>query len=78
MFYDFINFPVFFVSLAIGLFYVYISVPRPKVIYVYPTPDNLRSFQYKDDAENCFSFDVKEEKCPSNGKFKVVPVQTSK
>ena len=53
-----ISLPIFIVSLAVGLFYVYISVPKPKVIYVYPTPDNIRNFQFKDHADNCFSFDV--------------------
>ena len=37
----FINIPVFIISLAIGIFLVYVGNPRPSVIYVYPTPDNL-------------------------------------
>jgi hypothetical protein len=73
--FKYISFPIFLVSLAIGLFYVYISVPRPKIVYVYPTPDNLHKFQYKDHADNCFSFDVKEVACPSGGKIKNIPVQ---
>ena len=33
----FISFPVFLLSLAIGLFVVYLSSPDTKNIYVYPT-----------------------------------------
>jgi len=69
-----ISLPIFIVSLAVGLFYVYISVPNPKIIYVYPTPDN--KFQFKDHAENCFSFDAKEVSCAkAKGQVKKIPVQ---
>jgi hypothetical protein len=71
-----ISIPIFIVSLAVGLFYVYISVPNPKIIYVYPTPDNIRNFQFKDHADNCFSFDAKEVSCAkANGQVKKIPVQ---
>jgi len=71
-----ISLPVFIISLAVGLFYVYISVPNPKIIYVYPTHDNIRNFQYKDHADNCFSFDAKEVSCANaKGKIKKIPVQ---
>ena len=74
--FNFISLPVFILSLSIGLFYVYISVPNPKVIYVYPTPDNLRNFQFKDHAHNCFSFKAKEVPCDKvNGPLKKIPVQ---
>ena len=67
---------MFFVSLAIGLFYIYISSPVPKVIYIYPTPDNVHTIQYKDQASNCFAFDTKEVSCPKGDKnVKRVPIQ---
>jgi hypothetical protein len=71
-----ISLPVFIVSLSIGLFYVYISVPNPKIIYVYPTPDNLRNFQFTDRADNFFSFKAKEVPCDkAKGAVKKIPVQ---
>ena len=39
MYMKFLNVPLFLVSLAIGLFVVYISMPATQVIYVYPNPD---------------------------------------
>ena len=36
----FISIPVFIVSLAIGIFVVYISQPPTQIIYVYPNPEN--------------------------------------
>ena len=42
----FINMPCFIISLAIGLFFVYISAPTPNTIFVYPNPDNVKQILY--------------------------------
>ena len=62
----FISFPIFLVSLAVGLFVVYISMPPTQIIYVYPTPDNEDKISYKDKAGNCFHFKSKQVKCPTD------------
>ena len=38
MYMKFLNVPLFIVSLAIGLFVSYISMPPAQIIYVYPNP----------------------------------------
>lgn len=71
-----INIPLFIISLAFGLFLVYITSPRPDVIYVYPTPDNLEKIQYKDHADNCFIFNSREVACPTDEtKIRKYPMQ---
>ena len=62
----YIHFPAFLISFALGLLYVYLSAPTPRVIVVYPTPDNIDMFQYKDVASYCFTFSHDEIECPSN------------
>jgi hypothetical protein len=62
----FISFPIFLVSLSIGLFIVYISLPKMKIIYVYPTPDNEDKITYQDKADNCFHFKSIEIDCPND------------
>ena len=75
-FIKFINIPVFLISLAIGLFVVYITVPSPRIIYVYPTPDNIDKIQYKDYADSCFTFTPHTVDCPKNKKdITTIPVQ---
>jgi hypothetical protein len=74
-----INIPLFIVSLSFGLFLVYITSPRPDIIYVYPTPDNLDDIQYKDHSENCFEFKSQEVSCPTDKKLiRKYPVQEKK
>ena len=72
----FISIPVFIVSLAVGLFFVYITNPDPEIIYIYPTPENVDKLQYKDRANNCYDFQQSEVSCPSDqSKIKIVPIQ---
>jgi len=76
MFSDLISFPIFIVSLTIGLFFVYMFNPNPTVIYVYPTPDNIDKLQFKDYADNCYQFTSKEVKCPTDKSLITkIPVQ---
>ena len=75
--FKFINIPVFLLSLAFGIFAVYITIPKNRKILVYPTPENVGQVQYKDDADNCFLYTATEVKCPSDpGMIKTVPIQT--
>jgi hypothetical protein len=62
----FINIPLFLVSLSVGLFLAYISMPPAQVIYVYPNPDNENKLSFKDKADNCYRFKSVEVDCPSD------------
>lgn len=73
----YINVPIFLISLAIGLFFVYVTMPDTRKIYVYPTPDNIDILQYKDKANSCFKFKQTEVTCPKNeNEIAKIPVQT--
>ena len=62
-FFKYINIPVFMISLAIGLFFVYIYQVEKRVIYVYPRPDNIDLIQYKDATGACFKAKQEKVKC---------------
>ena len=76
MFFNKISIPIFLISLFIGIFFVYIFGSDKKVIYVYPTPDNINRILYKDKADNCFYFDEKEVECPKDESLiSTIPIQ---
>jgi len=62
--FKYVNFPVFFISLAIGMFFVYIFEDKNRTIFVYPTPDNIDTIQYKDATGTCFSVEQTKVTCP--------------
>ncbi len=62
----YINIPVFIISLALGLFFVYVFSDEKRKIMVYPTPDNVNTVQYRDESGTCYEFKEKEVKCPAN------------
>jgi hypothetical protein len=75
--FKYVNFKVFLISLAFGLFAVYMTAPDTRKIYVYPTPENVDALQYKDKTDSCFSFNQSEVTCPSNeSKISKIPMQT--
>ena len=74
--FKYIDFRIFLVTLAIGLFYIYISDEYKHTIIIYPTPDNLHEYQFKDKSNNCFSYEMNEVQCPSQDKYHNIKVQT--
>ena len=73
---NFINFPLFIISLALGLLFVYLNDGPKKVIYIYPTPSNVDKINYKDNANNCFKYISKEVTCPDNeDNITKIPIQ---
>lgn len=73
---SYISLPIFLISFALGLFFVYIMGPEMKTIYVYPSPHNYMKTLYKDSANQCFQFKPVETNCPINPlSIKTVPIQ---
>jgi hypothetical protein len=71
----YINIPVFIISLALGLFFVYVYQADKRVIYVYPKPDNVDYIQYKDATGTCFNVKQSEIKCPAEKDISKIPAQ---
>jgi hypothetical protein len=74
--FKFIDIKIFLLSLAFGLFSVYISMPDLRLIYVYPTPENIEVLQYKDRTNTCYSIKQTEVDCPTNSnEIADIPIQ---
>lgn len=63
MFTDKINWYVFFISFAVGMFLVYIFGEDIKPIYVYPTPETTKDVLFQDKSNNCFTYTPIEVPC---------------
>jgi len=75
--FKYINVKIFLVSLALGIFMVYVTISNDRKIYVYPTPENIEILQYRDKTDTCFQFEQKEVPCPKNEKdISKIPVQS--
>ena len=76
MIFNYISIPIFLISFAIGLFCIYILGPEVNTVYIYPSPQNYSSTQYKDKSNQCFEIKPIEETCPINPlSIKTVPIQ---
>jgi hypothetical protein len=75
---NYISIPIFLVSFAIGLFFIYVLGPKMKKILIYPSPENVDKVLFKDNADNCFYFKQVQVDCPSDeSKITNTPIQAS-
>jgi len=74
--FQFISLPVFIISLAIGILFTYFKMPDKEIVYVYPTPENINTIQWKDKANNCYGWKQSEVVCPDNlERTQTIPIQ---
>jgi hypothetical protein len=77
MIFDYISVPVFLISFAIGLFFVYILGAEKRTVYIYPSPETVNKVLFKDSADNCFYFEEETVDCPrDNNLISRIPIQS--
>ena len=57
---------IFFISLAVGLFFGYVTAKTPRIVFKYPTPYNANKIVYRNDNDICYKYKVDEIKCTDN------------
>ena len=67
---NYISIPIFLISFAVGLFFIYILGPETKTVYIYPSPENVDKVLFKDKAEE------ETIECPKNESLiSKIPIQ---
>ena len=73
---NYISIPIFLISFAVGLFFVYVLGPEIKTIYIYPNPENVDKILFRDKASNCFQFEEEVIECPNDTSLiSSIPIQ---
>jgi hypothetical protein len=73
---NYISLPIFLISFAIGLLFVYLMGPDMKTIYIYPSPENVDKVLFRDKADNCFYFEEENVECPKDENLiSKIPIQ---
>jgi hypothetical protein len=72
----YLSIKTFILSFLVGMLFIFLSSPSHRSVVVYPTVDNQDKFQYKDMADNCFTFKPNVIKCPYlDNNVSVIPPQ---
>jgi hypothetical protein len=69
MFFEKIHPFYFFLAFAIGLFYCYITTPKPELIIKFPSPFNAGKIVYHDQADTCYKYKADKVDCPTDKKL---------
>jgi hypothetical protein len=73
---NYISLPIFLISFAIGLLFIYLMGSEMKTIYIYPSPENINKVLFKDKADNCFYFEEEIVDCPKDQNLiSKIPIQ---
>ena len=59
----------FFISLFMGFILVYLTSPKPKIIFKYPTLDNISNMKFIDENNVCYKYKPVEIKCDLSKNF---------
>ena len=74
--FKFINIKIFVISFILGIIFINYVPHENSLIYVYPTPDNIKNVEYKDKTNTCYEYIEELINCPSDkNKIKKIPTQ---
>lgn len=58
-----LNWPVFVISFVVGILYIYLLSPAPKIVVKFPSPFNAGKVVYRDKSDECYVFDAVKVEC---------------
>ena len=57
--------PIYFIiAFTFGLFFCYLTHPKPQVVMKFPSPYNAGQVTYKGEDDSCYKFKADKVECP--------------
>ena len=56
----------FFLALAVGLMYCYVTNPKPELVVKFPSPFNAGKVTYHDKSNACYKYKSDKITCPTD------------
>lgn len=69
-----IDFKYLILGFVVGIFLVYITQSKPKIVIKYPTPDNVGKVTYTDNSGTCYKYKAEKTECLTD-EVKSIPIQ---
>lgn len=66
MFFERIHPFYFFLAFAVGLFFCYVTTPKPDLVLKFPSPYNAGKIVYHDIDDNCYKYKADKVECPAD------------
>ena len=60
------NIYAFFIAFFFGIFYTYVTAPKPRIVIKYPTPYNVNKIIYKNSDDLCYIYKSEQTECDKN------------
>jgi hypothetical protein len=72
-----LNYLCLVASFAVGLAVMMLTIPKPKVVVKFPSPETADEYTYRGAGGTCFKIAAENEECPADGKnVRSQPVST--
>ena len=65
-YFKYVSIVAFVASFIIGLLFLSFFEEKKQIVYVYPTPENVKEYMFQDDTDNCFLLSSEEMNCPQD------------
>lgn len=62
----YIRAPYFVAAFAVGMLYVYLWTPTPRVVVRFPSPHDVQPHVYKTETGSCFMYEAEKVPCPAD------------
>lgn len=65
---DFLKVHYLILAFSVGIFFVYVTTPAPRLVNKFPGPHNVEDLIYRDQSDSCYKYEAEVVECDENSK----------